>query len=279
MRDCRATWVAYKWGVVDSSAEVPATTGAELLHQLPVNWVNISDSAVGLGIESGRSTNMGTGFSGYAPPRPTDIHAAAESVLRLATGSIGEQLVLEVAKADETLTWTGSLVVLSTTLVAVLATYAGRKDIQHIVLKATPLCLAKSAVVLASLVAVALPAVMVAIGEVKARGNNPDGTTAAISWVYADAAVDNGYRLVAAVSTTFTAEYDAFAWVLVWVNLAVSLVATVIIAYVVLQLTPTTLRSKLPVLARRATITESQQPRRSHSTNNFDMLEEVAPCV
>jgi hypothetical protein len=140
-----------------------------------------------------------------------------------------------------------------------VATDARRKDIEHIVRKAAPQWLARTAVALASFVAIAVPALMSAVAKVKARANNPNGSSADITWVHWEAADADQYRVVAAVSASYVSVYDPVAWVLIWINLAISLAATGIIMFVSLR----------PKMAR-----ESQQPRRSCSTG---LPEEAAP--
>ncbi|KAG5178861.1 hypothetical protein JKP88DRAFT_264464 [Tribonema minus] len=141
-------------------------------------------------------------------------------------------------------------------------TDASRKEIDHVVRKAAPQWIARVAVALASFVAIALPAVMAAVGHVKAKANNPDGSSAEITWVYNEAAADDGYRIVAPVSTTFATVYDPVAEILMWTNLAVALTATAIIMYAVLW-------------RQRRVVQEATLPRRTQSTG---WAEEIPSC-
>ncbi|KAG5186207.1 hypothetical protein JKP88DRAFT_240824 [Tribonema minus] len=273
MRDCTRTWRAFTpaWGPLalrSSVKKVLALSGMEMMDRLAVSWTNTSDSA----FWKGRLAGYGTGFSANGNfLSPTAVQAAIEVTLRSASIYLRKEVLLELSQADETLTWAGALVLLSTTLVAIIATYAGRKDIERIIRKAAPQWLARSAVALTGFIAIAVPAIMFTVGEVKARANNPDGSSAEITWAYSDTAA---YRIVAAVSSTFTTIYDPVAMVLVWVNLVVSLSAVFVIAVVVLRAKK--IEQAAPVLARH--VHAQDLPRRTGPQSiSANCLVESAP--
>ena len=136
--DCDTMWPVLGWGplrpqqTVATAAAATATTatlsGAALLSKMQISYANVT---------------AGTGFVGGERVIPSSTAAGINVILQSAAVLLEEQLISQLSATDVTLTWQSAVLAITQTIVAIIATYASRKETLHVISKSRAPLLAK----------------------------------------------------------------------------------------------------------------------------------------
>ncbi|KAG5190017.1 hypothetical protein JKP88DRAFT_252488 [Tribonema minus] len=187
------------------------------------SWGNMAVSTV--------SYVEGVSIVGHDRTTGLSMLAGVDTVVQIAETLLAERVSAELAVTDMTVALYGALVNVVFTVVALLATYASRKDLLRLLLRAAfrhrPLRLAAHALT-ASICACAvmIPPVLLLASEQAVRDGNPDGSVSQMTWVSGQASGFGDYWVVALVSLRFAAVYDSAAYALLWFNIALAVAGT-----------------------------------------------------
>ncbi|KAG5181058.1 hypothetical protein JKP88DRAFT_279216 [Tribonema minus] len=221
--DC-ATWERFGWGPISSAGDQTPLTGQEVFGELlQASWGNMTKGA--------NSSEEGVSIVGYERTTRMSMLAGVDTVVQIAETLLAERVSAELAVTDTTVALYGALVNVVFTVVALLATYASRKDLLRVLLRAAlgqrPLRLVAHALT-ASICAcvVMIPPVLVLVSEQAARNGNSDGSVSQMTWVSGQASGFGTYRVVGLVSLRFAAVYDSAAYALLWVNIVLAAAGT-----------------------------------------------------
>ncbi|KAG5187538.1 hypothetical protein JKP88DRAFT_307316 [Tribonema minus] len=226
--DCEAMWPLLGWGRVDTDLQRrrPAVTGTAIFNDVArPSWANVTDDT-GL-----FAASTGTGFAGYPSLSTAAVEAGARTAALSAGVLLGDFAALEVSSTDFTVTLAGAFIALSLTAVSLIAGYIARADLLHFFMRCRlGVAAAKAFAILITTFALITYPITVIIAENGARAGNPDGTTATVRWVEGDAAGVGTYKVIGTISMTSEAQYSDAAYVIVWLNLALTLLFTAGIA-------------------------------------------------
>ncbi|KAG5190903.1 hypothetical protein JKP88DRAFT_285522 [Tribonema minus] len=188
--------LALGWGPV-GAGPLPAVSGAELLSRMRVSWVDMTyGRPFGSSILSGINTTR----------------ASAQTVL-------SDVVAAELATTDTSYTRAGAFLLLSQTLVALLATYLGRHELVFFFRRARlPVCAAQLLTVVVFAFTIITPPALVLVAEGSARATGADGSSSTVRWVEGQAYGSGEYRVVGAVSVTLNAQHSQVANGLIWLN-------------------------------------------------------------
>ncbi|KAG5179976.1 hypothetical protein JKP88DRAFT_280076 [Tribonema minus] len=213
-------WETEGWGQLEPSPKLvraPASSGAAMRARMAVSFVDLM--------------SIVPGFTGYERGDVPALVSAMDKIAAGAAQALDAGISLQLGLMDASLTVAGALYALAISVVALIAIYASRRDTLHLFLKVAPPTAAVALTALVSVFAVLTPALLQAKGEVDARGSNPsgDGDSAVVTWQSASASGYGDYQVVAMVSTSYTATYDSAARVIVWCNLALAVVGSLLL--------------------------------------------------
>ncbi|KAG5175602.1 hypothetical protein JKP88DRAFT_347202 [Tribonema minus] len=211
--DCDA-WGGLGWGPVGGGA-LPAVSGATLLARMRVSWVNMTYDFKG-------ETH---GIMGYARPFGSSILSGINTTMASARTVLSDVVSAELATTDTNYTRAGAFLLLSQTLVALLAAYLGRHELVYFFRRARlPRLAAKALTAVVFVFTIVTPPALVLVADGSARATGADGSSSTIRWVEGQAYGSGEYRIVGAVSVTLNAQHDQVANVLVWLNFTIALV-------------------------------------------------------
>jgi hypothetical protein len=140
--NCDVTWPALGWGPVRSTATataattVPALSGADFVAAMQVSWLNVTTDA------------SYPGFVGAERGISRATETAVSVILKAAAVGLTQQANDQLSTCDATSTAAGAMLLVIQTLVAIIATYASRREMLHVVTKrnyiSLPYCSARS---------------------------------------------------------------------------------------------------------------------------------------
>ncbi|KAG5174917.1 hypothetical protein JKP88DRAFT_284070 [Tribonema minus] len=219
-------WDQMDWGYVNSSigatdAAKPAANGIDMLAQyMEVSWANMTAPPLDAAALPGQ-TGLPHSIVGYERTTGEGLTAGVNTVVQAAYVLLEETTVAQLSTADSSTTVYGAIVYMALTIIAVLATYASRKDLVAIMQ-----CRSRAQqteypapnialhVVMASLAAllygvtIVTPSVLLLLSEMAARSDNPDGTESSLAWASGYAKGYGEYRVIGVVSMTYTSTYE-----------------------------------------------------------------------
>ncbi|KAG5180618.1 hypothetical protein JKP88DRAFT_349501 [Tribonema minus] len=127
----------------------------------------------------------------------------------------------------------GAIYAFIVTIIAIIATYASRKDTAHVLSKALPSAVAVALTAMVNIFAVVTPALLLAWSELDARSSNPSGNESTVTWLDVPAGGYGKYKVVAIVSTSYTAAYNTAAQALMWCNVALACVCGALMVFAI----------------------------------------------
>ncbi|KAG5190650.1 hypothetical protein JKP88DRAFT_252141 [Tribonema minus] len=235
--DC-ATWERLGWGKISEplspartaavtvAARPPALSGPAMLGTfMQASWGNMT--------RSDTITKAGTSIVSYGRATGPSLQAGVETVVQMAETLLAQRVAAELAVTDTTTALYGALVNVVFTIVALLATYTGRKDLLRVLSRAAfgrrvGVLAAHAVTALICASAVLLPPVLLLASEQAARAGNADGGVSQMTWVSAQASGFGDYSIVGLVSLRFVAVYDPVAYGLLWFNIALATAGTAV---------------------------------------------------
>ncbi|KAG5177596.1 hypothetical protein JKP88DRAFT_248806 [Tribonema minus] len=280
LQDCEVLWPLLGWGNVHGAGAdaiqrggAPAATGVRGLLEaglLRPSWTDLEESPNG---NPYNTDTWGNSFVGGGVLLVSALPAGVAAVVTSAEAVLSSFCDAELSNMEMTLTPMGAALVLSQTLVALIASYAARRELVGFFARVLrmPLLAASLLTVAAFLIGIMTPAVLTAIAESAAHDSNPDGSDSQVRWVHAQANGLAQYNVVAAVTMTFQADTDDSASLLVWVNLALAAFGWVWCSWSVLRGSQKTSRAP----TGQAPVKEDSEPRRAISSQ----LSKVDPCL
>ncbi|KAG5180351.1 hypothetical protein JKP88DRAFT_349652 [Tribonema minus] len=209
------------WKRLEPPGEAPS--GAAMFKLMSPTWAVMDGSIRGVKRIAGLHIVFDT------------LRSGVDNVIAMAAVLLHEGVASELAVTDAVLTPYGGLINIVLTFIAVLATYASRKDLMHVLGKAAPPRAARAAAAALSFFAIVTPAALLVVTQVGAAGSNPDGGDSTKAWVRADALGQGAYRVVALVSMSFTAPSDAASEAFMYVNLALAALGALVVCAATLR--------------------------------------------
>lgn len=182
------------------------------------------------------------GFAGLAHPTIQSLEVAFPDILKIAGSKLSSQTALVLVSTDPTLTYVGGIAMLMTTIVSTIAIAVGCKDMEATLHKfcfrgkivGVQVLFSRVVVCALTFGGVMVSPILVALSENSARQQNERGQSRKVLWLQVPALGEGDYRLQGVMSSTFTTEYDRAGQILMWVNFAISALATLLICYKVL---------------------------------------------
>lgn len=175
-----------------------------------------------------------TGLSGYGVLDPSTLAGGINVVLRVAAEQLTAGVAAELFVANATITVPSALVSVVLTVIAVKATYAGRKDFVHQFGKLLPLPAAAVLTALMSVTAISLPALLLVVSEEQALADADNGSASAMLWASSSALVGN-YHVVGLISTSYVYQSVAAAYVLMYVNAVLAVLSSIAVAVAIVH--------------------------------------------
>lgn len=228
--DC-AMWDSLGIGYVDKDVDgrnLGAIESTSLSEHLTPRWV---------------APGAGVGFLGWERPTQQALETAIPNIVLNAAGRLWSQTALVLASTDPTLTRTGAVAMLMTTIVSTIAIAVGCKDMEATIhgfcfrgkIALVQMGLSRLLVCALTFGGVMVSPLMVALSETTARQQNESGQSRKVVWLQVPCLGMGDYRLQGVMSSTFTTVYDDLGQILMWVNFAISALATLLICYKVLS--------------------------------------------
>eukprot|EP00611_Tribonema_gayanum_P027207 TRINITY_DN6652_c0_g1_i1.p1 TRINITY_DN6652_c0_g1~~TRINITY_DN6652_c0_g1_i1.p1 ORF type:complete len:830 (+),score=211.29 TRINITY_DN6652_c0_g1_i1:107-2596(+) len=240
LQDCKMLWPLLGWGNVHgggggangvatetAAARVgsPAPSGKDALLAaglLRPSWTDLEEDP---NVKKPYKTDTwGKSFMGGGVLLTSALPAGVAAVVTSAEAVLAQFNDDMLSNMEMTLTTMGAALVLSQTLVALIASYAARREVVSFFLRVLrlPPLLARLLTVGAFLIGITTPAVLTIIADLAAQMSTPNGDDTQVRWVHAQANGLGQYNVVGAVTMTFQADTDATASIFVWINLALA---------------------------------------------------------
>ncbi|KAG5180209.1 hypothetical protein JKP88DRAFT_291046 [Tribonema minus] len=209
--------------------QLPGGGGIASLYDCAGAWVQLGWGNVwGAGRRRRRMQQAYNHISAYVIESGISVVAtAAVAQLTLATS-------LQLSAADESATTAGVVLNLSLTVLALMSTYIGRREMQSFFRKGMRPRPAVVMTMVVTIFASATAALMLLVEELSARASNPNGAQSLVRWLHGDA---GGYLIVGVTAMRFEARYSEAAYALVWFNFVLAILGTAAIC-VAIALSP-----------------------------------------
>ncbi|KAG5183447.1 hypothetical protein JKP88DRAFT_255827, partial [Tribonema minus] len=206
--DCAGAWVQLGWGNVwgagaaaaaDAAGvkRLPSADGTGAVETMQPSWANVTAHT--------GPVSSGIGFAGYNHISAYVIESGISVVATAAVAQLTLATSLQLSAADESATTAGVVLNLSLTVLALMSTYIGRREMQSFFRKGMRPRPAVVMTMVVTIFASATAALMLLVEELSARASNPNGAQSLVRWLHGDA---GGYLIVGVTAMRFEARYS-----------------------------------------------------------------------